>query len=64
MGVSGECDGVAVAEGVVPVVSTAQRKWMHATKPEMAKRWEAKTPKGVVLPAHVKALDALKKAGK
>jgi hypothetical protein len=30
----------------MPLVSQQQRKWMWATHPEMAKRWEAETPKG------------------
>ncbi len=30
----------------MPLVSQAQRRWMHATHPQMAKRWEAETPKG------------------
>ena len=36
-----------------PFVSQAQRKWMYANHPEMAKRWEAHTPAGK-LPAHKK----------
>jgi hypothetical protein len=28
----------------VPFKSEAQRRWMHANHPEMAKRWEAETP--------------------
>lgn len=28
----------------MPMRSRAQRKWMHANKPELAKRWEAETP--------------------
>ena len=27
----------------MPMRSRAQRKWMHANKPEMAKEWEAET---------------------
>lgn len=38
----------------MPFVSQAQRKWMYANKPSMAKRWEAHTPKGKKLPEHVK----------
>lgn len=37
----------------MPMVSEAQRKWMHANKPEMAKRWEKHTPKGKKLPKKV-----------
>jgi hypothetical protein len=29
----------------MPFKSQAQRKWMHANKPETAKKWEAETPK-------------------
>lgn len=35
---------------VNPFVSEAQRRWMHANEPAMAKRWEAHTPKGKALP--------------
>jgi hypothetical protein len=34
--------------------SEAQRRWMHANHPEMAKRWEAHTPKDKKLPEKVK----------
>lgn len=34
----------------MPFKSEAQRKWMYANKPEMAKRWEKHTPKGKKLP--------------
>lgn len=34
----------------MPFVSQAQRKWMYANEPEMAKKWEKKTPKGKKLP--------------
>lgn len=37
----------------MPLVSEAQRKWMHANHPDMAARWEAETPKGAKLPARV-----------
>ncbi len=30
----------------MPFKSEAQRKWMYANDPEMAKRWEAHTPEG------------------
>jgi hypothetical protein len=36
----------------VPFKSEAQRKWMHANHPGMARRWEAHTPEGA-LPARV-----------
>jgi hypothetical protein len=29
----------------MPFVSQQQRKWMYATHPKMAKRWEKETPK-------------------
>lgn len=38
----------------MPFESTAQRAWMFANKPSMAKRWAAHTPKGKKLPRHVK----------
>ena len=34
----------------MPFVSKSQRKWMYANKPEMAKQWEAETPKSAKLP--------------
>ncbi len=34
----------------MPFVSQAQRAWMHANKPEMAKEWEKETSKGKALP--------------
>jgi len=36
----------------MPMVSRDQRAWIHANKPEMAKEWEAHTPKGKKLPKH------------
>ena len=30
----------------MPFKSQAQRKWMYANKPEMAKQWEDETPSG------------------
>lgn len=36
----------------MPFKSEAQRKWMHAEHPEMAKRWEAETTE-TALPARV-----------
>lgn len=29
----------------MPFKSQSQRKWMYATHPEMAERWEKETPK-------------------
>jgi hypothetical protein len=37
----------------MPFKSKAQRAWMYANKPEMAKKWEDHTPKGKKLPEHV-----------
>ena len=37
----------------MPFKSEAQRRWMYANKPEMAKRWESETPSGK-LPDRVK----------
>lgn len=37
----------------MPFVSQAQRGWMYANKPGMAKRWEKETPKGNALPQRV-----------
>ena len=38
----------------MPFKSNAQRRWMYANHPEMAKEWSEHTPKGVKLPEHVK----------
>lgn len=38
----------------MPFKSEAQKRWMYANKPEMAKEWEAETPKGQ-LPKKVKS---------
>src|SRR5438874_1811929 len=38
----------------MPFASEAQRKWMHANHPEMAKEWEEHTPSDASLPEHVK----------
>lgn len=38
----------------MPFKSEQQRKWMYATNPEMAKKWEEHTPKGKSLPKKVK----------
>lgn len=43
----------------MPFKSEAQRKFMYAKHPKMAKEWEDKTPKGKKLPKKV-----TKKAGK
>jgi hypothetical protein len=39
---------------VSPFKSQAQRKWMYANDPKMAKRWAKHTPKGKRLPRRVK----------
>lgn len=39
----------------MPFQSEAQRRWMYANDPEMAKRWEKETPKGKKLPKKKKA---------
>jgi hypothetical protein len=36
----------------MPFKSEAQRRWMYATDPEMAKRWESETPTSNKLPKH------------
>jgi hypothetical protein len=38
----------------MPFKSQAQRRWMYANHPEMAKEWSEHTPKGAKLPEHVK----------
>lgn len=38
----------------MPFKSEAQRKFMYAKNPKMAKEWEEKTPKGKKLPKKVK----------
>jgi hypothetical protein len=37
----------------MPFKSEAQRKWMYANEPKMAKRWSKETPKGKRLPKKV-----------
>lgn len=37
----------------MPFKSDAQRKWMHANHPDMAKRWEKETPSIKDLPGKV-----------
>src|SRR5882757_2584021 len=36
-----------------PFVSESQKGWMYSNKPEMAKEWQAHTPKGNKLPHRV-----------
>lgn len=38
----------------MPFVSEAQRKYLFAKKPEVAKEFASHTPKGAKLPQHVK----------
>ena len=38
----------------MPFKSEAQRKWMYANHPDMAKEWESHTPKGEKLPKRKK----------
>lgn len=46
----------------MPFQSQAQRKFMYAQHPEIAKRWSEKTPNEASLPEKVKARqEALKK---
>lgn len=45
----------------MPFVSQAQRAWMHANKPKMAKKWEKHTPKGKKLPKRKKKKKKYKK---
>jgi hypothetical protein len=47
----------------VPFKSKAQKGWMYANDPKMAKEWEDKTPKGSKLPKKVKKKPS-KKVGK
>lgn len=37
----------------MPFRSEAERKWMHANKPELAEKFEAETPKDANLPERV-----------
>lgn len=47
----------------MPFKSQAQRKWMYANEPKMAKRWEEHTPKGKKLPEKVKESSFMIKLG-
>ena len=44
----------------MPFKSEAQRKWMHANRPEMAKEWEKDTPSS--LPDRIKKTKKPKKS--
>jgi hypothetical protein len=39
----------------MPFKSEAQKGWMYANHPQMAKQWQEHTPEGKKLPAKVKA---------
>ena len=41
----------------MPFESKAQKKWMYANKPDMAKKWESETPKHKKLPERKEAQD-------
>ena len=45
-----------------PFKSQAQRRKLYATEPEVARRFEAETPKGKKLPAKVTKTSTKKKA--
>lgn len=47
----------------MPFKSEAQKRWMYANHPEMAKRWQRDTPKDAHLPTHVKVQKQHKKYG-
>jgi hypothetical protein len=38
----------------MPFKSKAQERWMYATHPKMAARWQKETPKHAKLPEHAK----------
>ncbi len=46
----------------MPFKSKAQQRWMYATNPEMAKKWQKETPKNVNLPDKVSDEKKLKEA--
>ena len=48
----------------MPFASEAQRKFMYAKHPGIAKEFQEKTPKNANLPEHVAKKKALKKVGK
>jgi len=49
-------------EAAMPFKSEAQRKYLYAKHPELAKKWQQHTPKGADLPEHVTSSDNEKKA--
>jgi hypothetical protein len=48
----------------MPFKSEAQRSYMFANMPEMAKQWQAETPKGKKLPGHMKKKKTKRKGKK
>ena len=48
----------------MPMKSKAQRRYLWATDPELAKEFESKTPKGKKLPEKARKKTAKKKAKK
>jgi hypothetical protein len=49
----------------MPFKSEAQRRFMYARNPKMAKKWEKETPKGKTLPKRVSPLmDAYEKGAR
>lgn len=40
---------------MAPLKSQAQRRFLHAKKPELAEKFEKETPKGAKLPKKVKS---------
>lgn len=46
----------------MPFKSEAQKGWMYANHPQMAKQWEEHTPKGKKLPLKVRKKNDSKKA--
>lgn len=40
----------------MPFASEAQKGWMYANKPAMARKWQAETPKETKLPDRVSAI--------
>lgn len=45
----------------MPFRSKAQRRWMHAVMPALARKWEKHTPKGAQLPERARMQGALAK---
>ena len=45
----------------MPLKSKAQRRFLHATDPELAEKFEKETPKGKKLPRYKKAKKAIER---